>query len=398
MKNPSFIRRVEYHTLLDEKAPISFYDLYDDGNHRFAMITFYNNSKNTISSFKIKFTFYTKNKDYLSTAVYQLKPKDFRVHHNFEISDPLIFPKDADGFNYEIFDVVYPDHNQLKKEKLRIKLDNVDQSRLIVPKKENIFAKWKWIGILGIGVVALSMVAIPVANTISTGSPNNYPDNNNNNGTIIVNNNGYEMIIEKDSQTTGYVITGIASAPSSGTLYIESYMGGYEITRIDKNVFSGLFISEVRFDNSNLTVSERAFNGSSVTTVRGSVGSIGQRAFENSKINMLQLDSVTEIGNYAFYQCTNLNYVNVNNCKSIGQYAFANDYNLYDVSLSVSEISTYAFSDCTSLSSVTIKDCSRIGNYAFQNCWNITYCSVNDGFKLSGSAFEKYVDKIMERP
>ena len=64
-------------------------------------------------------------------------------------------------------------------------------------------------------------------------------------------------------------------------------------------------------------------------------------------------DSVTEIGWYAFDDCTSLTSVTIPN--------------------SVTSIGDYAFSGCDSLTSVTIPDSvTEIGNYAFQECSSLT--------------------------
>lgn len=394
---PSFIRRVEYFTLLDDKAPISYYDLYDDGKHRFAMITFYNNAKYTILSFKVKFTFYTKNKDFLSSAVYQLKPRDFRVHHDFELSDPLLMPKDADGFNYEIFDVVYPDHNQLRREKLRIKFGNIDSAKVIAPVKENIFFKWKWLGALSLGVAALGIIAIPVTNNIIHGSSNsdtNYNDNVNDN---VVSYNGWDFCVERDTQTTGYVITAW-QAYSNSSLYIPSNVGGKEITRIASNAFNGLdIINDVYFENSNLVVSENAFSGCySLNQVNGYVNSIRKYAFERcGNLNYVNLNA-NEIGQYAFNNCNNVFNVEIYNCSTIDSYAFYNLNNLNTVTLDVNQINSYAFANCYNLNYVSITSCSRIGNRAFDEDTNINYCHVSSDCTLSGTAFPNSVNVVKD--
>ena len=59
------------------------------------------------------------------------------------------------------------------------------------------------------------------------------------------------------------------------------------------------------------------------------------------------------IGHYAFYNCTALEEVYINN--------------------QVKDIQTYAFASCASLKSVTISDgVNSIGNNAFLNCSNLT--------------------------
>ena len=70
-------------------------------------------------------------------------------------------------------------------------------------------------------------------------------------------------------------------------------------------------------------------------------------------------DSVTSIGNYAFYDCTSLTSVTIPD--------------------SVTSIGNYAFYDCTSLTSVTIPDSvTSIGNIAFYGCTSLTSVNITD--------------------
>ena len=106
-------------------------------------------------------------------------------------------------------------------------------------------------------------------------------------------------------------------------------------------------------------------------------------------------NSVTTIGQYAFYDCSNIDSVTIgNSVESIGSYAFGYCSNLGSVIIgsAVSTIGTYAFYYCTKLTTVvlpssmtTINDCTftgcsllssvtipntivSIGNSAFMNC------------------------------
>ncbi|MGN0855193.1 MAG: leucine-rich repeat domain-containing protein, partial [Kiritimatiellia bacterium] len=83
-------------------------------------------------------------------------------------------------------------------------------------------------------------------------------------------------------------------------------------------------------------------------------------------------DSVTSIGNYAFYYCTSLTSVTIpDSVTSIGASAFYGCISLTGVTIpnSVESIGDSAFSGCTSLTSVTIPDSvESIGNYAFARC------------------------------
>ena len=87
-------------------------------------------------------------------------------------------------------------------------------------------------------------------------------------------------------------------------------------------------------------------------------------------------DSVTSIGNYAFYGCTGLTSVTIpDSVTSIGNDAFNGCTGLTSVTIpdSVTSIGYRAFNGCTKLTSVTIGNgVTSIGNGAFYGCTGLT--------------------------
>ena len=90
--------------------------------------------------------------------------------------------------------------------------------------------------------------------------------------------------------------------------------------------------------------------------------------------------SVIEIGQSAFYYCSNLTSVTIpNSITTIGSGAFLYCSRLASVTIpnSVSSIGAAAFTGCSGLTSVTIGDSViTIGNYAFQNCSGLTSMTI----------------------
>ena len=99
-------------------------------------------------------------------------------------------------------------------------------------------------------------------------------------------------------------------------------------------------------------------------------------------------NSVTSIGYYAFWGCTNLRNIKIpNNVESIGDYAFYNCTSLTSVTIpnSVTSIGNDAFYRCSSLTSVTIPNSvTSIGNNAFYGCSSLTSVTIPDSVTSIG--------------
>ncbi len=109
-------------------------------------------------------------------------------------------------------------------------------------------------------------------------------------------------------------------------------------------------------------------------TIPNSVTSIGDWAFYNcTGLTSITIgNSVTSIGDDAFYNCTGLTSITIpNSVTSIGRYAFYNCTGLTSITIpnSVTSIGRYAFDGCTGLTSVTIgNSVTSIGEAAFRDC------------------------------
>ena len=117
-------------------------------------------------------------------------------------------------------------------------------------------------------------------------------------------------------------------------------------------------------------------------------------------------DSVTSIGERAFYGCSGLTSVIIgNSVTSIGDDAFQYCSGLTTVIIgnSVSSIGVNAFSDCTSLTSVAIPNSvSSIGRYAFFGCFGLTSINVAESnlnySSIEGVLFNKEKTTIITYP
>ena len=145
--------------------------------------------------------------------------------------------------------------------------------------------------------------------------------------------------------------------------------------------------------NSVTSIGEGAFyNCSSLTSIQipNSVTSIGDAAFYNcSSLTSIQIpNSVTSIGVYVFYYCSSLTSVEIgNSVTSIGYGAFYNCSSLTSIEIpnSVTSIGYYAFEDCSSLTSVEIgNSVTSIGYCAFWGCESLTSIEIGNSVTSIG--------------
>ena len=166
-------------------------------------------------------------------------------------------------------------------------------------------------------------------------------------------------------------------------LQVESYSG----TKTDIKIPIGatdIIANPVNGDKSN--------NMSKITsvTISDTVTSIGDKAFYSCKSlqSVMIPGSVTSIGEYAFYSCASLMDVTIpGSVKSIGTQAFYECSALTDVTISdgVESIGKKAFLGCENLQSVTIPgSVESIGESAFSVCEMLTDVTISEGVKSIG--------------
>jgi len=103
-------------------------------------------------------------------------------------------------------------------------------------------------------------------------------------------------------------------------------------------------------------------------------------------------DSVTDIGDYAFSDCSGLTSVTIpGSVTNIGDYAFYACPSLTNATIAngVTNIGIAAFCFCTNLSSVTVPgSVTNIGDCAFFGCLNLTNATIANGvINIGASAF-----------
>ena len=111
--------------------------------------------------------------------------------------------------------------------------------------------------------------------------------------------------------------------------------------------------------------------------------------YNNSYIQTVNLSYATTVRISAFYGCISLSQVSLPMCSSIGANAFYYCISLSQVSLPMcSYISNNAFQYCSSLSQVSLPMCSSIGANAFEDCRSLSQVSLPMCSSIGGNAFE----------
>ena len=126
----------------------------------------------------------------------------------------------------------------------------------------------------------------------------------------------------------------------------------------------------------------------------------GKLYLNGNELTELTIPSdITEIKNYAFFQCSSLKSVTIpDSVTSIGGSAFSGCSSLKSVNIpdSVTSIGGSAFSGCSSLTSITIPDgVTSIGSSAFSGCSSLTSVTIPNSVTLIGkSAFSSCTGEL----
>jgi len=159
-------------------------------------------------------------------------------------------------------------------------------------------------------------------------------------------------------------VTTIESSAFNGCTALSSITIPQSVTSIGNNAFLGCDLSSIVVESGNTVYDSRDNCNAIIKTASNEV-------FLGCK-NTVIPEGVTSIGNYAFYNCSNLTSITIpEGVTSIGDYAFSSCNSLTDITIQegVTSIGNNAFYKCSNLTSITIpKSVTTIGNKAFWGC------------------------------
>ena len=159
--------------------------------------------------------------------------------------------------------------------------------------------------------------------------------------------------------------------------------------------------------NSVTGIGDEAFYGcSSLTSINipENITSIGGSAFRScSSLTSINIpENVTSIGYGAFYDCSSLISINIpEGVTSIEPSTYTGCSALTSINIpeSVTSIGDYAFQDCDSLTSITIpKNVTSIGKQVFSSSLDTIYCYIVTPIQISASTFSNYRKAILFVP
>ena len=201
-------------------------------------------------------------------------------------------------------------------------------------------------------------------------------------------------------------VTSIGDCAFSGCSALESLILPESLTSMGYQMIEGTAISSITIPKNVSACGSSSYNGplansKVLTTVIFEDGMtaipsyILASDYYTSYVTNVQIpDTVTSIGNSAFYKCSNLEKITLpQKLKKIGQIAFSGCASINEVFLgkNITEIGSSAFASCTNLESVTmsynstVEYTASIGDSVFIDCTSLAKVSLSENVASIGN-------------
>ena len=240
--------------------------------------------------------------------------------------------------------------------------------------------------------------------SIKVASDNKYYDSRNDCNAIIQ--KDFNLLIAGCQNT---IIPNTVDYIGSDAFYRHTGLISIEIPNSVKSINSSAFngctgLTSITLGNSVTTIGQSAFlecantssikveNGNTVYDSRENCNALIETATNTILLgchNTVIPNSVTSIGDYAFYDCSGLISITIPDAvTSIGNYAFKDCASLTNASIGngVVSIGDNAFQECTGLSNVDIPNSvTIIGSAAFKGCSGLTSLTFGNSVRTIGS-------------
>ncbi|HEV2327570.1 MAG TPA: leucine-rich repeat domain-containing protein [Verrucomicrobiae bacterium] len=211
--------------------------------------------------------------------------------------------------------------------------------------------------------------------------------------------------------TNDGAITITGCSVNAGAVIIPSTTNGYPVVNIGDDAFANHGITSVTIPDSVTNIGEATFYDctslASVSLGNGLV-TLGTLGFEDcSALTGITFpSSLTSIGSYEFNHCSSLASLTIpNTVTNIGDNAFAycNDLTNVTIGSGITTFPSYAFYECTSLPGIDIPtNITSIGDYVLSDCTLLTAIKVDpanpDFSSLNGVLFNKNQTSILQYP
>ncbi|MBR6535440.1 MAG: leucine-rich repeat protein [Clostridia bacterium] len=217
-----------------------------------------------------------------------------------------------------------------------------------------------------------------------------------------------EYVIEVPSMIDGKPVTAIADEAFKDCISVYEISLPSTVRSISGSAFNGcVSLKSVDLNENTFFVSENGaiYNSDKTELIRlfdiscqsftmpDTVTKIADHAFygmHNLENIVFTDNNITQIGSYAFYDCTKLEYFSLDSVESVGEYAF---YNCSSFSGSVrltslKNIPNGMFMNCKNIKNAVLSsDTSSIGAYAFAGCNGLTAVLIPQGAAVKTDAF-----------